>query len=496
MGESRLNPIRAAQPAGDYPADQMQDYDDFLDQRAQVATRDGFEPDWMPGNATSGGPELFGFQRALARWAVRQGRAAVFADCGLGKTAVQLTWAHNVVRRANRPVLLLTPLAVAAQTLGEAARFGVPAVRSFGGAPSGPACVVVANYDRLHLFDPADFAGLVCDESSILKSFDGVRRGQITAFARKLPYRLLCTATAAPNDYTELGTSSEALGHLGYMDMLNRFFRNDLNNSSTGRGYQGAANTWRFKGHAEDPFWRWVCSWARAVRRPSDLTDEYGAPFDDGRFTLPPLVEREHVVETRTLAPGTLFALPAADLREQRAERRRTLEERCERVAALVAHDRPALVWAHLNDEADLIERLVGGASGGAVQVKGADSDGDKEERLAGFARGDFRVLVTKPQIGAWGLNYQHCAHVVLFPSHSYEQHYQAVRRCWRFGQTQPVTVDIVTTEGEAGVLKNLQRKGTNAARMFDRLVAHMNDALAVERSLTYDAPIGLPTWL
>lgn len=466
-------------------------YDQFLESKAHVGTADGFEPYSLPA-------ALFPFQRALVTWALRQGRAAVFADCGLGKTLVQLVWADNVARHTGRPVLVLTPLAVAAQTVREAQSFGVPAYRSGDGTlkrnPAGKlsAVAVVANYDRLHLFDPADFAGIVCDESSILKSFDGVRRGQITAFARTLRYRLLCTATAAPNDYTELGTSSEALGHLGHMDMLNRFFRNDLNNSATGRGYLGKKNAWRFKGHAEDPFWRWVCSWARAVRRPSDLTDENGVPFEDGRFALPPLVEREHVVTARTLAPGTLFALPAADLRAQREERRRTLPERCERVAEIAAHDRPAIVWCHLNDEASQIESLVPGA----VQVAGADSDEAKEEKLVGFAEGAFRVLVTKPQIGAWGLNYQHCADVVLFPSHSFEQYYQAVRRCWRFGQTRPVAVDVVTTEGELGVLKNLQRKQAQASVMFDRLAQHMNDALSVERSLSYSNPVSLPSWL
>lgn len=447
----------------------------FLERKAQVGTRDGFRPVWMP-------PLLFGFQGALVEWAVEMGRGGVFADCGLGKTPMQLAWAENVVRHTNRPVLILTPLAVAPQTVAEGEKFGVECRRTMGGS----AAVVVANYERLHHFDPADFAGVVCDESSILKSFDGVRRGEITAFMRKMRYRLLCTATAAPNDYTELGTSSEALGYLGHMDMLHRFFKNDLNNASTGRGYLGKANAWRFKGHAEDAFWRWVCSWARALRRPSDLG------FSDEGFALPPLEEREHTVTSRTLPEGMLFSMPAVTLQEQREERRRTIRERCEKVAELVTHAEPAMAWCHLNEEADLLERLIPDA----VQVSGADSDDAKEEKLTAFAAGKIRVLVTKPRIGAWGLNFQHCAHTTVFPSHSFEQYYQAVRRFWRFGQKRPVRVDLVTTEGERGVLANLRRKGAQADAMFSRLVAHMNEALGVERDQRFHQTERVPAWL
>lgn len=453
--------------SGSYPA--------FLERKAQIGTRDGFRPTLTPGF-------LFDFQAALVGWAIEVGRDAIFADCGLGKTAMQLVWAENVVRHTNRPVLILTPLAVAPQTVREGEKFGIECRRALG--PS--ASIVVANYERLHHYDPSDFAGCVCDESSILKSFDGVRRGEITTFMRKMRYRLLCTATAAPNDYTELGTSSEALGYLGHMDMLHRFFKNDLNNASTGRGYLGKANAWRFKGHAEEPFWKWVCSWGRALRRPSDLG------FSDDRFTLPPLNEREHCVAPNALAEGMLFALPAVTLQEQREERRRSLRERCAKVAELVAHNEPAMVWCHLNEEADLLARSIDGA----VQVGGSDSDEAKEEKLTAFADGQTRVLVTKPRIGAWGLNFQHCAHVTFFPSHSFEQYYQAVRRCWRFGQTRPVTVDVVTTEGEAGVLANLRRKAEQADRMFSRLVAHMNEALAVDKDRRFTEPVKVPAWL
>ena len=432
---------------------------------------------------------LFDFQAALVEWALRKGRAAIFADCGLGKTPMQLVWADNVVRKTNGAVLILTPLAVASQTLREAERFGIGCARA-DATSRGPG-IFVTNYQRLHHLDPANFVGVVCDESSILKSFDGTTRAAVTEFMRKLPYRLLCTATAAPNDYTELGTSSEALGYLGHMDMLNRFFVNDRNNSHTGRAWAtmgGGMAQWRFRGHAERPFWRWVCSWARSLRRPSDLG------FDDARFALPPLNEREHIVRALRLRPGELFATPAIGLAEQREERRRTLRERCERAAALVADTRKAaVVWCHLNDEADLCEEFVDGA----VQVSGNDADEAKEEKFEAFASGQVRVLVTKPVIGAWGLNWQHCAHMTCFASHSFEQYYQSVRRFWRFGQTQPVTVDHVVSDGEDSVLKNLQRKSEQADKLFSELTGHMRDELAIARSRNdFTKREELPPWL
>ena len=461
-------------------------YAAFLEAKVQSGADDGFEPVAMP-------DALFDFQRSLVEWAVRKGRAAIFADCGLGKTPMQLAWADNVVRKENLPVLIVTPLAVAAQTVAEAEKFGIEARRAADGeALPG---ISVTNYERLHHFKPEDFAGVVADESSILKSFDGARRAQVTEFMRRMPYRLLCTATAAPNDYIELGTSSEALGQLGYMDMLSRFFKNDQGNSIKATVYRHRGKNfakldegakWRFKGHAETPFWRWVCSWARAIRRPSDLG------FDDGAFVLPPLTEREHLVHAETQAPGMLFSLPAVGLQEQREERRRTIKERCEKVAELVDTKDQALVWCHLNDEGDLLETLIPDCR----QVSGDDSDEAKEEAFLAFARGDLRVLVTKPKIGAWGLNFQRCAHVTFFPSHSFEQFYQGVRRCWRFGQKRPVRVDVITTEGEKDVLKNLQRKAAAADRMFSNLVAEMNSALRIERSVAFTKEEQRPAWL
>jgi hypothetical protein len=439
---------------------------------------------------------LFDFQRHLVEWSLEKGRGAIFADCGLGKTPMQLAWAEQIVRKTNRPALILTPLAVSAQTVMEAEKFSIEARRSHGQPTTtfGPPVIDITNYEKLHHFDPNDYAAVVCDESSILKSFDGARKAQITEFMRTVPYRLLCTATAAPNDYIELGTSSEALGELGYMDMLNRFFVNDNNTSDTKARWKGHGAPrvlrqpgWRFKGHAEHSFWKWVCSWARACRRPSDLG------YSDDRFILPPMEEVEHVVNSRTLEPGTLFALPATNMQEERAERRRTIQERCEKVAELVDHDQPAVAWCHLNDESALLSRLIPDAK----EVKGPDSDEEKEETYRAFAAGDLRVIVTKPKIGAWGLNWQHCAHVVTFPSHSYEQKYQSVRRCWRFGQERPVRVDIVMTEGEQRVAANLRRKSEAADRMFTELVAHMNDAMRIDRQqVTYETEERMPAWL
>ena len=452
------------------------DYRTFLRTKAHEGADHGFDPVFMPDG-------LFDFQEAMIEWAVRKGRGALFEDCGLGKTVQQLTWAQNMATHTKKPTLILTPLAVSSQTIREGEKFGIECARSSDGSVEAP--IVVTNYERLHYFRPEKFGAVVCDESSILKSYDGQRRGEITDFMRKMPYRLLATATAAPNDYIELGTSSEALGYLGHMDMLNRFFKNDQGNSATRRFY-GEAPKWRFKGHAEIPFWQWVTSWARACRKPSDLG------FDDGRFALPPLIENEHLVDMEEAPEGMLFTLPAATLPEQREERKRTIQERCERAAELVDHDQPAIVWCHMNDEGNLLEKLIPGA----VQVSGSDSDDRKEERFLSFANGEARVLITKPKIGAWGLNFQHCAHIVYFPSHSFEQYYQAVRRCWRFGQERPVRVDIVMTEGERKVMQNLQRKSEGAGTMFEHLVREMNHSAGIKKINSAVNAQGVPSWL
>lgn len=450
-------------------------YSEFLSHKAQLGGNHGFDPKWMP-------DWLFDFQKHLVEWALQKGRAAIFADCGLGKTPMQLVWAENVVRKTGKPVLILTPLAVGQQTIREAEKFAINAIRSRDGAHSGRG-ILVTNYEQLHHFDAADFAGVVCDESSILKNFDGATRGAVTEFMRRIPYRLLCTATAAPNDFVELGTSSEALGELGYRDMVTAFFKQETSKDHLGWG----RTKYRLKGHAELPFWRWVCSWARSCRSPADL----GFP-DDG-FRLPPLEEKQAVIESNKTREGMLLALPAITLQEQREERRITMPERCEKVAVLVGDNgSPAVCWCHLNDEADMLERMIPDAQ----QVSGSMSDDEKESRLSDFSDGNLRVLVIKPKIGAFGLNWQHCHRIVTFPSHSYEQYYQSIRRCWRFGQRETVTVDIVTTEGERDVLNNLKRKSQQADAMFRNLVAEMNHAISIRTDERFNEPEKMPTFL
>ena len=474
-------------------------YEEFLERKLHTGADHGFDPVFMP-------DQLFDFQQALVQWAVRKGRAAIFADCGLGKTAMQLTWAQNVAQHTDRPVLILTPLAVAAQTIREGEKFGIECHRSSDG--SVPGRIVITNYDRLHLFDPADFGAVVCDESSILKSFNGSTRKAITRFMAKMPYRLLCTATAAPNDYTELGNSSEALGELSYSDMLRRFFtqlddkgqkREERLQRSAEAMVEANANyykklafrvsqtigQWRLKHHARDHFWQWVASWARACRKPSDLG------FSDDKFVLPLLTENDHVIAAPP-AEGMLFSIPAFGLGEEREERKRTIQERCEYAARLVDHDQPAVIWCHTNAEGDLLEQLIPDAA----QVAGRTPDERKVELYEAFSNGRQRVLVIKPKIGAWGLNWQHCAHVVTFASHSYEQHYQSVRRCWRFGQKRPVTVDVIATEGEARVLANMRSKAERASAMFEQLVAQMNDATTIKRTNLYTNNAKVPQWL
>lgn len=461
------------------------DYAAFLTAREQIGSRDGFDPIFMPSF-------LRDFQASLVEWAVQMGRSAIFADCGLGKTLMELAWAENVTRHTNKRTLVLAPLAVARQTAREAERFGFSAILSRDGTLSPG--IVITNYEKLHFFNPSDFAGVVCDESSILKSFDGTRRQQITDFMRKIRFRLLATATAAPNEYVELGTSSEALGYLGHMDMLSRFFKNDQGNSikphrdfhKNGRQLDDNAK-WRFKGHAEKPFWRWVCSWARAVRRPSDLG------FCDDGYILPALIEHQHQVQHETKPDGMLFALPAVGLPEQREERRRTIAERCEMAAHLANNSIDAsAVWCQLNQEGDTLERLIKDS----VQVSGSDDDDAKEDKIMAFLDGRAKVLVTKARIAGWGMNFQHCAHSISFPTHSYEEYYQTIRRFWRFGQTRQVRADMVVTEGERSVLANLQRKAHAADKMFADLVEHMNEAAAVRRTVSFTKQQEVPSWL
>ncbi len=462
-------------------------YQSFLDSKRQLSGQFGFDPLFMPDQA-------FGFQRDLITWAVRKGRAALFADCGMGKTLMQLAWAENVAAHTGGRVLILTPLAVSHQTVAEAGKFGIEATRSNAGELKSQ--IVVTNYERLHYFNPEDFEGVVCDESSILKNFDGSTKAAITEFMRTRKYRLLCTATAAPNDFIELGTSSEALGEMGHIAMLQRFFKSVSGSYASGGGAdqrtrfsgdKSLSGNFYLKPHAARDFWRWVCSWARAIRKPSDMG------YDDGKFKLPGLITREHIVKASNPNPEYLFDMPAVGLAEQRAERARTIDERCEMAAEIANTAKSAVVcWCHLNGEGDRLEKLIPDA----VQVSGKDSDEAKEERFRAFESGEARVMVTKPTIAGFGLNWQHCHRQTFFPSHSFEQWYQAVRRSWRFGQDHDVTVDVIASEGEQRVLSNLNRKAEAAESMFGELVSLMNNELRIEAEDNHTQQPELPAWL
>ena len=461
-------------------------YGDFIQGKSQLIGNFGFKPTFLP-------DFLFPFQRALLEWSVLKGRSATMADCGLGKTPIQLCWAQNIVEHTNKPVLILTPLAVGFQAVREAAKFGIEAKQSRDGKIDSK--IVITNYQQLGKFNPNDFDGCACDESGILKNFDGAIKAEITAFMRKMKYRSLYTATPAPNDYIELGTSSEALGELGYMDMLARFFKNAQNSlhpsvyRHRGMDFQklNESAKWRFRGHAEQDFWRWVCSWARAVRKPSDLG------FSDKGYILPKLETVEHIVKANSTSDGYLFDLPAVGLSEQRAERRRTLQERCEMAARLVNNTgKPAICWCHLNEEGTVLEKMIPGS----VNVEGNDSDEFKEETFEAFSTGKLRVIISKGVIAGYGLNWQHCAHQTFFPSHSFEQYYQCVRRSWRFGQKNPVRVDVISSEGEQNVLNNLNRKSASAAIMFQKLVELINHELKIEIKSNSNTQLTKPSWL
>lgn len=453
-------------------------YHEFLASKTKTSIPTGFAP------CSPLSPHLFPYQRAIVEWAIRRGRAAVFADCGMGKTLMQLAWAEAVSNYTSKPVLVLAPLAVAEQTIAEGERFGIDVRSAFDRLPVG---VAVANYEKLHRIDCSAFAGVVLDESSILKSYNGKTRTQIIESFARTPYRLACTATPAPNDHMELGNHSEFLGVMSRGEMLATYFCHD----------GGETQVWRLKGHAEESFWRWVASWAAVLRKPSDLG------FSDDGFTLPPIDVQTHTLASGIVAPGQLFAHEAGGINEQRAARKATLESRVAHVAELVVHEpeQPWLVWCELNAEGNALERAIPDA----VQVSGADDDDAKASKMTGFSRGEHRVMVTKPSIAGFGMNWQHCARVAFVgASYSYEQFYQAVRRCWRYGQTRPVVVHVVTTDVESGAARALARKQAQHDEMAGAMVAHMGDAmrgnvLGLERDRdAYSANSGMriPGWI
>ena len=452
----------------------LADYKQFVVNKSQIDAGGGFRPTYQ-------NPNAYEFQSFLIDWACRLGRSATFADCGLGKTLMQLVWAENVHRHTNKPVLIMAPLSVSSQTVDEAAKFDMQAVRVIDGKVPRGVGIVTTNYERLKHFDPDDFGGVVCDESSILKNFDGSFKAQITEFMRRIEFRGMYTATPSPNDYIELGTSSEALGYLGYMDMLGTFFKND--EDSLHPAFVGSQ--WRFKRHAEGDFWRWVSSWARAIRKPSD----FGFP-DDG-WTLPELIETDHEITSAPL-PGQLFAMPAKGLDEEREERRATINQRCELAAELLSGADCAVGWCHLNAEADLLTQLIPGA----VNLQGSDRDEVKEEKFRAFRAGQIRHLVTKPKIAALGVNWQHCATATYFTDYSFEQYYQAVRRFWRFGQTRNVVIHNISTETLRNVALSRKAKADAAEEMFRQMVKQMHDALDLKRYHEHRNSVEVPSWL
>jgi len=410
-------------------------------------------------------PSLFGYQSDIVKWALRRGRAAIFAGTGLGKTLMEIVWASEVAKATGKPVLILTPLAVAAQFVAEGVRFDLPVTRAMGRDDISTG-VYVTNYDKLPRFDLDAFGGIVLDESSILKAYDGKTRTSLIDGCRAIPFRLAATATPAPNDFMELGNHAEFLGVMTYVEMLAMFFVHDGSDTQK----------WRLKGHAQSEFWQWMCSWAVMLTKPSDLG------YDDTLHNLPPLITNQHTVAVEykpSMETGLLFPVEARTMQERIGARRDTIAERVECAAALInGNNRPWVAWCNLNTEAEALTRAIPGA----VNITGSDDNELKEARIEAFKRGDIRVVVSKCQIMGYGLNFQHCCDTAFVGlNDSFEQVFQAVRRFWRFGQTKPVNVHFIAAETEGAVVANLQRKEADAARMIAAMVANMADITSVE---------------
>lgn len=421
----------------------MTTYADFLTKKRQTLGVDGIDLTDLPSS-------MFPHQIEATRWAARQGRAAAFLDTGLGKTRIQLAWA-DAMRQGGR-ALVICPLSIAAQTAREAATVGIEAhVVRRQDQVGGPG-IWITNYEMEHAFNPAEFSAVVLDESSILKNHEGRTRGALIDRWATVPYRLACTATPAPNDHTELANHAEFLGAMSRVEMLAAFFVHD-------------DDGWRLKGHAADAMYEWMARWAVAARRPSDIT---GDPLDDAPYALPDLLIEGHVVETSSAPEGQLFATRLGGVGGRASARRASLADRVETAAGLLSHDRPAIAWCGLNDEADAITRAVPNA----VNLHGTLAPDEKVEIIDGFVAGEHRVLVTKPSIAGFGLNFQHAADQVFVGlGDSYESYYQAIRRSWRFGQTRPVTVHVVVSDLEAEVVANVRAKERSANEITDRLV-------------------------
>lgn len=457
-------------------------YEKFLESKRMEIPPAGFEP------YPISGPH-FDWQKDVDRWAIRKGRAALFEDCGLGKTIQQLEFARQVHEHTNSPSLIAAPLAVAQQTKREGAKFGydVTVCRSQDEIKPG---INITNYEMLSHFDAGAFGGVVLDESSILKSYSGKIKQQIVDMFQATPYKLACTATPAPNDFMELGNHAEFLGVMSRSEMLSTFFVHD----------GGSTQSWRLKGHAQDDFWRWVASWAVVMSNPADLG------YDDEGYNLPPLNVIEHVIKSDskydTYGQEMFFAPAVQTLSDRRAARRESLAERVKKCAEIAnSTDQQVLVWCDLNDESRELTKAINGA----VEVTGSDTDEHKADAMMGFSSGDVRVLVSKPKIAGWGMNWQNCnTEIFCGLSDSFEAYYQAVRRCWRYGQKNTVDVHIVTSEAEGAVKANIERKQADAMRMTAEMVKYTKEILKADVRGTVrqqDAYIAnqkmiLPEWL
>lgn len=460
----------------------FQDYAKFVANKLTHSLPTGIE------NPPEPHPSLFPHQRDLVMWALRRGRCAVFANTGLGKTCIQLEWAKRVVEYTRKPVLILAPLAVSSQTVVEGLRLGIDVTlcRESKDITTG---VNITNYERLHKFDSSLFGGVVLDESSCIKYHDSkTLRLLLDAFATTA-FKLCTTATPAPNDYTELGTHAEFLGICLQQEMLAEYFIHD----------GGSTQDWRLKGHAKTSFWEWVASWAALVRSPSDIG------YIDDRYTLSPLKVIQHTIasdQRDVFASGLLFAAPAQSLNERRSARRGTVSSRVTACADLVASDQQTwVVWCDLNDESKALTRAISGS----VEITGSMSTEEKEARLVAFSRGEFRVLVTKPSIAGFGLNWQHCARTAFVGvTDSWESYYQAIRRFWRFGQTREVQVHVFASDLEGAVVANLQRKERDAERMAEELSAQTREVVRsqlqgtvrVTNSYKPKKTMIIPSWL
>jgi hypothetical protein len=452
-------------------------YEEFLLKKSQLQQDFGIEQNYECN-------KMFDFQKYVASYAIKKGRAAIFLDTGLGKTLIELVIAKNFIQATNKPVLIITPLAVAFQFIKEAEKFGIDDI-SYSKDGQVKTKIVVCNYERLDKFDYKNFDCVILDESSILKNFKGAIKQQVTSFLKKVKYRYLFTATPSPNDFVELGTSSEALGYMGYTDMLTKFFTNNEDTISP----QNIGTQWILKGHAKENFFQWVSSWSISMRNPSDLG------FEDTRFILPELISNYHPIKNdkNLVINGQmqLFTAIAKTLPEIRSENSLTINERCERAIELSSKHDTSVYWCNLNNEGDLLNKL----DKSSYQIKGSMNIDKKEEILLAFYNGEIKKLITKPKMTAFGLNWQHCNHTTYFPTFSYEQYYQSIRRFWRFGQTKPVTVDLVYSDGMSRILDSLLAKTEKANQLFNKLNSSINSDFKVKKQ-EFNKEIKLPNFL